>query len=164
MVSEPSKSRPWVLTVLVVSLGLNLFLGGLMAGRWFSGPPHRQHAAMQGERGPAGEPGRILQRMAATLPPEQRPAFEATIAKHRDRVAQAASQAREAREQVREVLRREPFDRAALDNAFEQVRAKNLALQIEIQTTIAEAAAGLPPSARQQLSEWRAQGRGPAER
>src|SRR6185369_17907589 len=165
MVSEPSKSRPWVLVVLIASLALNLFLGGLMAGRWFSAPPHRPHVAgAPGERGAAGEAGRILQRMAATLPPEQRPAFEAAIAKHRDRVAQAASQAREAREQVREVLGKEPFDRAALDNAFEKVRASNLALQIEIQTTIAEAAAGLPASARQRLTEWRAQGREPPGR
>src|SRR5262245_60644321 len=132
MVSEALKSRPWVLIVLVVSLGLNLFLGGLMAGRWFSGPPHRPHAAATpGERGAAGEPGRILQRMAATLPPEHRPAFEAAIAKHRDRVVEAATQAREAREQVREVLRKEPFDRAALDTAFEKVRTSNLALQTE---------------------------------
>jgi uncharacterized membrane protein len=160
MVSAALKSRPWMLIVLVVSLGLNLFLGGLMAGRWFSGPPHRM-AATQGERGPAGEPGRILQRMAQTLPPEHRPAFEAAIAKHRDRVAQAATQAREAREQVRDIMRKDPLDRAALDNAFEKVRMSNVALQTEIQTTIADAAAVLPASARHRLTEWRAQGRGP---
>lgn len=162
MVNGAPKSRPWVVIVLVVSLGLNLFLGGLMAGRWFSGPPHRPHvAAMQGERGAAGEPGRILQRMASTLPPEHRPAFEAAIAKHHDRVVQAASQAREAREHVRDILRKEPFDRAALDDAFGKLRTSNLALQTEIQVTIADAAAALPPSARQRLTEWRAQGRGP---
>jgi uncharacterized membrane protein len=159
MVSEASKSRPWVLIVLIASLGLNLFLGGLMAGRWFSGPPHRM-AATQGERGPAGEPGRILQRMAQTLPPEHRPAFEAAIAKHRDRIAQAATQAREARDLVRDILRKDPLDRAALDSAFETLRTSNVALQAEIQQTIADAAAGLPVSARHRLTEWRAQGRG----
>lgn len=160
MVNGASTPRPWVLIVLIVSLGLNLFLGGLMAGHWFSGPPHPPRAA-QGERGAAGEPGRILQRMASTLPPEHRPAFEAAIAKHRDRVAQAASQSREAREQVREILRKDPLDRAALDRAFEAVRTSNIALQTEIQMTIAEAAADLPASARQRLTEWRAHGRAP---
>lgn len=160
MVSESSKSRPWVLIVLVISLGLNLFLGGLMAGRWFSGPPHRM-AGVQGERGPAGEPGRILQRMAQTLPPENRPAFEAAIAEHRDRVAQAATQAREARDLVRDVLRKDPLDRAALDSAFEKLRTSNVALQTEIQQTIADAAVNLPAPARHRLTEWRAQRRGP---
>jgi uncharacterized membrane protein len=133
-----------------------------MAGRWVSGPLHRSPAfGMQGERGATGEPGRILQRMASTLPPEHRSAFEAVIARHRDRVVQAASQAREAREQVREILRKEPFDRAALDRAFENLRTRNAALQAEIQTAIGEAAADLPPEARQRLADWRAQSRGP---
>jgi uncharacterized membrane protein len=161
MVSEASKSR-WLLIVLIVSLALNLFLGGLMFGRWVSGPRHHRLAtvASVGERGATGEPGRILHRMASTLPPEHRPAFEAAIAKHRERVVQAAGQAREAREQAREVLRKEPFDRAALDRAFETVRASNVALQTEIQAAISEGAAGLPPEARQLLADWRAQGRG----
>jgi uncharacterized membrane protein len=66
MVNDAPKRR-WLLIALIVSLGLNLFLGSLMAGRWIAGPPHhRQFAAA--ERGPAGEPGRILQRMASSLP------------------------------------------------------------------------------------------------
>lgn len=159
MVNGASKSRPWVLILLIVSLGLNLFLGGLMAGRWFSGPHHRP--PMAAERGPSGEPNRILQRMAASVPPEHRGAFEAAVATHRDRIVQFASQSREAREQVREVLRKEPFDRAALDRAFENVRVHNMALQSEIQNAIADGAAALPPDARQRLADWRAQGRVP---
>jgi uncharacterized membrane protein len=157
MVSATPKSRPWVLVLLVVSLALNLFLGGLMAGRWFSGPHHRAPMAAA-ERGPAGEPNRILQRMAATVPPEHRGAFEAAIAKHHERIVQAATQSREARERVRDILRKEPFDRASLDLAFENVRVHNMALQSEIQAAIAEAASQLPPDARQRLSDWRAQG------
>jgi uncharacterized membrane protein len=160
MVSEIAKSRPWMLILLVVSLGLNLFLGGLMAGRWFSGPPYRAAAAMT-ERGPAGEPNRILQRMADSLPPEDRPVFETIIAKHREGVLRAAGEARDAREIVRAVLRKEPFDRAALDRAFEDVRKSNAALQLAIQSTIGEAAAQLPPEARQRLADWRAHGRRP---
>jgi len=160
MVSEAAKSRPWVLIVLIVSLGLNLFLGGLMVGRWFSGPPHRPPFVMN-DRGPAGEPNRILQRMAAALPPDHRPAFETVIAKHRERVMQAAGQAREAREQVRKTLRQEPFDRAALDRAFESLRQSNTVLQQEVQNTIGDAAAMLPADARQRLADWRVQGRSP---
>ena len=76
MVNDTPKRRPWILIALIVSLALNLFLGGLMIGRWVSGPPHhRMPFAAGAERGPAGEPGRILQRMAGSLPPDQRPAF-----------------------------------------------------------------------------------------
>jgi uncharacterized membrane protein len=159
MVNGAAKSRPWVLILLIVSLGLNLFLGGLMAGRWFAGPHHRQSPMAAAERGPAGEPNRILQRMAASVPPEHRGAFEAAIAKHRDRIVQAASQSREAREQVRDALRQEPLDRTALDRAFENVRVRNMALQSEVQTAIADGAAAVPSDARQRLADWRAQGR-----
>ncbi|HEX2116861.1 MAG TPA: periplasmic heavy metal sensor [Alphaproteobacteria bacterium] len=157
MVNDAPKRRPWILIALIGSLGLNLFLGGLMVGRWVSGPPHR-HVAMA-ERVPGGEPGRFLNRMASSLPPEHRPVFEGVISKHQDRVAELANQARAAREQVRDVLGKEPFDRAALDRAFETVRARNMALQSEVQMAIAEAAAGLPPEARQRLADWRAHGR-----
>jgi uncharacterized membrane protein len=161
MVNDAPKRRPWILIALIGSLTLNLFLGGLMIGRWVSGPPfHRMHAAAGAERGPAGEPGRILRRMAGSLPQEHRPAFEAVIAKHQPRVVELATQARDAREQARDVLRKEPFDRAALDRAFEAIRTRNAALQTEIQATIGEAAASLPPEARQRLADWRAHGRG----
>lgn len=161
MVNETAKRRPWLFALLVVSLGLNLFLGGLMLGRWFSGPPMMRQMAMHGERGPGGEPGRFLmQRMAASLPAEHRPVFEAAIEKHRDRITQAATQAREARDTARDALNKEPFDRAALERAFEAVRSRNDALQQEIQAAIADAAANLPPDARQRLADWRAYGRG----
>ena len=161
MVNGAPKSRPWILIVLIVSLGLNLFLGGLMVGRWVSGGPHRPPQFASNERGPTGEPSRFLRRMASTLPPEHRSAFEAVIDRHRERVVRAAGEARDAREDVRQVLRKEPFDRAALDRAFETVRTRNVALQTEIQIAIGEAAAELPPQARQRLADWRAHGRGP---
>jgi len=154
MVNDTPKRRSWIVIALIVSVGLNLFLGGLMVGRWISGPPHRPFATA--ERGSGGEPGRFLHRMASTLPPEHRPVFDAVISKHQNRIAELASEAREAREQVRAVLNKEPFDRAALDRAFENIRARNIALQTEIQMTISEAAAGLPPEARQRLADWRA--------
>lgn len=160
MVNGAAKPRRWVLPLLIASLALNLFLGGLMAGRWFSAGPHRQAPFAQAERRPAGEPSRFFDRMAAALPPEHRGTFEAAVGKHRERVVQAAGEAREAREQVRDVLRKEPFDRAALDRAFDTVRTRNTALQMEIQAAIADGAAGLPAEARERLADWRVHGRG----
>jgi len=159
MVNDAPKRR-WVVFALVVSLGLNLFLGSLIVGRWIGGPPHHRGPFAAAERGPAGEPGRILQRMASGLPAEHRAAFEAVAAKHRDRIVELAGQARDARQQARTVLASETLDRAALDRAFEAIRTRNAALQAEIQATIGEAAATLPPDARKQLADWRAHGRG----
>jgi uncharacterized membrane protein len=145
---------------LIVSLGLNLFLGSLMIGRWFSGPPHRPAPFARTERAPGAEANRFLERMASALPREHRAGFEATFERHRDGLARAAGEARKAREQVRGALRKEPFDRAELDRAFAALRARNNALQMEIQSAIAEGAAGLPPDARERLADWRAHGRG----
>jgi uncharacterized membrane protein len=61
---------------------------------------------------------------------------------------------------VRAILGSEALDRTSLDRAFENVRTRNLALQAEIQATIGEAAAALPPDARKRLADWRAHGRG----
>jgi uncharacterized membrane protein len=160
MVNGTPKSRPWMTIVLIVSLGLNLFLGSLMIGRWLSGPPHRPAPFARTERAPGAEANRFLERMASDLPREHRAGFEATFERHRERLGRAAGEARQARDHVREALRKEPFDRAELERAFEGLRARNNALQQEIQSAIVEGAAALPPDARERLADWRAHGRG----
>ncbi len=160
MVNGTPKRRPWLLIALVASIGLNLFLGSWMLGRWFSGPHMPRQVAMMGERG-TDAPGRsTMQRMTASIPPEHRAAFEAVMVRHRDRISEAAAQAREARGQIRDAIVKEPFDRAALESAFGTLRTRNEALQSATQAAIAEAAASLPPDARKQLADWRAHGRG----
>lgn len=148
----------WLTILLVVSVGLNLFLGGLFAGHWYAGRP----GMVVAPGGSAETPGRgLLQRMIASLPAEERPAFEAVVAKRRPQVTQAVGEVRAARQTVREALLREPLDRPALDTAFAELRRRNDALQATIQATIAEAAAGLSPAARRRLADWRMHGRGP---
>lgn len=159
MVSEAPPRRPWITILLIASLGLNVFLGGLLAGHWFAGP---QAVVFGQPRSPGASPSRMItDRMAAALPAEDRPRFEAVMAKHRPTVAEAAARFHEAREKVRDVLAKEPFDRAALDQAFAEQREGNAALQIAIQSSISEAAASLTPEARQRLADWRAHGRRP---
>lgn len=158
MVNGTPRRRSWLLIALVASLGLNLFLGSWLAGRLLAGPPMFRQGAATAER---GAPGRsVMDRMAASIPAEHRAAFEAVMDRHRDPIADAAAKSREARGQVRDAIAREPFDRAALDMAFETLRARNAALQSATQAAIAEAAAKLPPDARKQLADWRAHGRG----
>jgi uncharacterized membrane protein len=148
--------------LLVVSLGLNLFFASLFVGHWIAGP-HGPRMAMFGQpRGPGGSPSRMIaDRMAEALPPEHRASFEAVMAKHRPAVTEAAARFHESRDKVREAMAREPFDRAGLDRAFTEQRARNDALQVAIQASIAEAASTLPPEARQRLADWRAHTRRP---
>jgi uncharacterized membrane protein len=162
MVNETSRRRPWLLIALIASVAVNLFLGSWMLGRWFGGPHMHRHVAAMGERGgPAGDaPGSsMMRRMAASVPAEYRRDFEVVMEKHRDRIAEAAARAREARDHVRDAIVTEPFDRAALDKAFETLRTRNTALQSETQAAISEAATTLPPEARRRLADWRAIGR-----
>jgi Spy/CpxP family protein refolding chaperone len=164
MVNGTPRRRSWLLIALIVSIGANLFFGSWMLGRWFAGPPLPRHVAMLGERGGPGadSPGRsVMRRMAASVPAEHRAEFEAVMTRHRDRIADAAAQAREARGEIRDAIIKEPFDRAALDKAFATLRARNETLQSATQAAIAEAASSLPPEARRRLVDWRAHGRGP---
>ena len=153
--------------VLFVSLGLNVFLGGILAGHWLADdsaaapvPPSTTLVPRQGERdADKGPGGWLFRRMAQSLPDEHRATFEAIIARHRPAMAKAATSIRTARSQVHAAMTNEPFDRATLDAAFAELRAGNDVLQAEIQSAIAEAAQALPLDARQHLADWRAHGR-----
>ena len=169
MVTLPVLSPRWLGGMLAASLALNLFLAGVFVGRYAADPgaavavPAPATEPARGERGPLADlPGRpFIQRMAQNLPPEERAKFEAAVAAHRPALSAAASRVREVRLRVHDAIAVEPFDRAALETAFEQLRRRNEELQKAIQTALADAVAGLPPDARKALAEWR--GRRPRE-
>lgn len=156
------RAKPWLLIALFVSLVLNLFLGGIVAGRIASGSPigGPGRAWSGGSDHGEGPARQFMQRMAASLPSEYRPSFEAVVAKHRPNVSQAGSRVREARAKVREAMLKEPFERAALEAAFADLRTRSDALQAALHAAIVEGAADLPPDARQRLADWRSHPRG----
>lgn len=129
--------------VLIVSLGANLFFGGLVLGRlagayggYHSGPPPLV-------RGP-GE------------------AFDGLGDEHRkrawrhldDRTGELKERSKalaRARGAVAEALVAEPFDKAALEQAFADLRAASDATQTALHTVIVNAAEGLPAGERSRL-------------
>lgn len=121
--------------LLVVSLGLNLFLGGWIAGRAFL--PHPPP--------PPPGPGGLLERLTRHLSPADaailRGAFEPDP---RGRDRQHALHAR-----VAALLRAEPFDPQALAAAF----AEDHAARGDFGQKLAAAAARLSPEGRRQLAE-----------
>lgn len=157
MVTLGARAGTWLAIGLFISLAGNVFAGGLLAGRYFG--PHAREFSRPGEHGapPAPAAGAlaapIIQRMIASLPPENRLAFETALAERRQAAIEAGNAAREARRKLRDVLNAEKYDRAAADAAFAEMRAKSMETQRIMHETIAAAAERLPLEARRRLAE-----------
>ena len=99
-----------LLVALCVSLGLNLLAAGVVLGRAFDrghGPKRFRDAGA--ERAPEKRPGAMWRQFVRRGDPEGLERRRAV---------------RKAREEVRAVLEKEPFDPAALDAALGRVRAE----------------------------------------
>ncbi|MGQ0663553.1 MAG: periplasmic heavy metal sensor [Pseudomonadota bacterium] len=149
MVTFDARMGKWLAIALFVSLGVNLFLVGLMAGRYLgpSAPPFASGPS------PAGDRPWFIHRMAENLPPEHRQVFEDAMAERRRDMGAANAAMREARRRVRDALVAEPFDRAALEAALADLRNRALDSQKAVHDAIAGAAQRLPPEARRPLVE-----------
>ena len=73
MVTIDSRAAKWLALALLVSLALNLFLGGLLAGRYF-GPQHRTFARSEAYERPGQE---FFRRLIGRVPAEHRGGFDA---------------------------------------------------------------------------------------
>lgn len=160
MVTIDSRAAKWLALALLVSLGLNLFLGGLLAGRYF-GPQHRTFARSEAYERPGQD---FFRRLIGRVPAEHRGAFEDVLNAKRPDMDRASQALRESRMKVREAVRAEPFDKARLEAAFGDVRERNMALQKSVHEAMAEAVQALPADVRRQLSQWRPSERGGPDR
>ena len=153
----------WRGPILFVSLGLNLFLVGVMVGGWWHSHRgmHRQmmmaqQGAMMGEYrgGPMGPPVMIAVREAVQrLPEADRRVFEDAMAAQRGQIMEMQQDVRRARLKVNDAIRAEPFDAKAMTDALAQVREKLQAIQVRIHTTFVEAVSKLPADKRRDLAE-----------
>jgi uncharacterized membrane protein len=153
MVTFTPRMGKWLLALLVVSLGINIFLGSMIVGRHF----HRPHGEMFAERAVPGADRplrRIAMRMFSSIPDDQRPILEQAFADQRRNFQTAGQASRDARERLRTVLSTEPFDAAALDRAFADLRARTEEVQKVMHATIASAAVKMSPEGRKRLAEW----------
>lgn len=160
MVSFDSRAARFLAIALFVSLGVNFFLGGLVLGRAAS-PPAEIVAVPPPTPQPPGGPapgalpsGGVLQQMMAAIPQEYRPAMRQAFELRRREIAAATLGIREARQRTREALRAETFDRARLDAAFAQLRARNDSLAAVLHGAAIEAATQMPVDVRRDLAEW----------
>ena len=137
--------------LLLASLALNIVLGValLIAAPW-SDPPRD---GMRGRHGGVF-PGLIDPRaLRAALGPERQDALDGILQSHREAMRTHLGALFEARRAVRDAIVAEPFDRAALDAAFEDLRSAEAATANEAQALFGDVLAQTSMAERQRLAE-----------
>ncbi len=139
--SAPAPAPRWL---LLGSLALNLFFIGLIAALAMREPAPSDRSAS----------GRI-ERLASSLPAPDSDKLRAEFNASRSSVDGARSKYEEAREGIRAVLRREPFDNAAMREAMAKTRAARQDFDAVLQGVIAKAAGEMSPAGRAKMADWR---------
>jgi uncharacterized membrane protein len=138
----------WLVGGAVVSLCINLFLIGLMAGHWFYGPPF-------GRGGPAGGPGHGMEAMINGLPEDVRPVFKQEFGAAKPQFDAARDQVRAARDKVEKAAEADPFDPAAFDQAFSELQTAMDGIQKNAHETIGKILPQLSAKQRHDLvDQW----------
>lgn len=130
------------LIALVLSVCLNVFVAGVVAGRVSSSGPQPDRADGGG-----------LERFMATVPAEARPVIRRALRENRRDLQGLVAAVRDARQDAAEVVATEPFDQAGFEAAMAGVRDRSEALQAAVHAIIAEALDGLPPELRAEMAE-----------
>jgi uncharacterized membrane protein len=134
--------------LLLGSLALNLFFIGIVL-------------AMAVRPTPAPTPSTWdpdvfvrMERIAQTLPAEDAAILRAQVEADRTTVANAQSTWQGDRDQIREALRQEPFDAAALRSTMARTRADRQTYDTVLQNLFAEASAKMSHQGRLALANW----------
>lgn len=134
--------KPWVIAlfaVLFLSVAANLVIAGFAAAR-FSGGPR-----------PGGSIERIVAIGIRAFPPPIQMGIKARADAQRDAMRGYIDAVQDARMRMFEAMRADPFDQAALDAAFVDLRAKTTELQRVGQQIVAEAVAEAPADVRAKI-------------
>jgi Spy/CpxP family protein refolding chaperone len=155
-------AKPWAVLALL-SLAVNLFLGGLLVGRTFrpDKPP--------GDMGPIS-----LLRSSQDLDPAARQIVDRTREKHHKGIRRSMANAARARLAAINALCARDFDEAKAREAFRAFRAETNVAHDTMQESLIEAAKQMTPEQRAVLKTslvrsgvregWKGRGRGPGGR
>jgi uncharacterized membrane protein len=124
--------------VLLLSLGANLVVAGFAISR------------MYGPR-PGGSIERIVAIGIRAFPPELRKSISEATHARRDDFKARFDEVQAARRQMFEAMRADPFDPAALQAAYTNLRAKTSELQQIGQQIVADALAAAPAEVRSRI-------------
>jgi uncharacterized membrane protein len=125
------------------SLALNLFLIGIASALLIRQPeiPDRSIGAR-------------IERLATTLPPSDGDKLRSEFRAQRDAVNGSRAAYDNARDGIRAVLRREPFDAGAMREAMAKARAARQEFDQVMQAIMVKAASNMSPIGRRKLAEW----------
>ena len=139
--SLPSLTTPRAL--LFGSLALNLFFIGVTAALLVRTPtaPPRNVAAR-------------IERLAQNLPAADSDTLRGNFTTQRTAIEAARGRYDDARDGIREVLRREPFDAAAMQDAINKARTARQDYDQILQAMLAKAAGEMSASGRKAMAEW----------
>ena len=138
-------SRRGLLITLIVSLAVNLFVLGGLAGVALMG---------FGRHGPHGEAGPSrLTGMGAELSPEHRDAWQAAVRGAAQAARPQIRQARTLRRQAWQTLAAEPANPQAALAALDQARAQEIQARAGMDRAVVAFVATLPPPERAKLAE-----------
>jgi uncharacterized membrane protein len=135
----------WLIAIAAVSLCVNLFLVGSMAGHWFP----RGH---DGPGGPDG-PRRGLEAMIAGMPEDLRPLIKDKFEAAKPQFQAQRDKIRDARDKVAAAAEAEPFDPVAFDQAFKGLQEAMSGMGAIAHQTIREILPQIPAEQRKQLVE-----------
>ncbi|MFA5122091.1 periplasmic heavy metal sensor [Zavarzinia sp.] len=142
--------RRWfigLIVALVVSLGANLVVAGIVvAHRWVPPPPPPFALG-----GPSATEGLFGQ-----LSPEGRDVVRETMRATRKELRDEFLALRESRKQVKALLEADPLDQAALAAALDHMNAQNAAIQARYQRAFVEVASKLSVEDRRRFKPSRA--------
>ena len=134
----------WLIGVAVVSLCVNLFLVGLMAGHWIYGP---------GFFGGRGGPRRGFEAMIAGVPEDLRPLIKEKFDAAKPQFQAQREKVHAARDKVVAAAEADPFDAAAFDQAFKDLQETMSGMGAIAHQTIREILPQIPAEQRKILVE-----------
>lgn len=143
--TSPMTGRNVSRWILLGSLALNLFFVGVavaMAVRPHGPPPWDRNVFVR------------VERIAASLPQSDADVLRQQIKARQDTIEQAQTKYRAAQDAIRGMLRQEPFDGAAVEDAMAKARAARQNFDQTIQGVFASSAGQMSPAGRQALADW----------
>jgi uncharacterized membrane protein len=132
--------------VAVVSLCVNLFLVGLMAGHWIEGPGFFGHGRPDGPR-------RGFDAMIAGVPEDLRPMVKQKFDAAKPQFQAQREKIGAARDKLAAAAEADPFDPAAFDQAFGEFQQAMDGMGAIAHQTIREILPQVPAEQRKQLVE-----------
>ena len=127
-----------LIVVVFLSLAANLLVAGFIVAR-IADPR------------PGGDIERIVAIGIRAFPPEIRDAIAAAAEAKRDEMRARLDDVQNARQRMFDAMRAEPFDRAALEAAYADLRARTNELQQAGQEIMLDAVANAPPDVRARI-------------